>query len=81
MNSSAGLVSWRAAPGLWGKASGPLPLYFLIAGTVSRTYCSVEKEEGTFMYSGALLGFILSRGILPLQSLEPVLWPRTRFWR
>ena len=40
MNSSAGFVSSRAAPGLFGKASGPLPLYFLMAGTVSRTLSS-----------------------------------------
>lgn len=40
MNSRAGLVSSRAAPGLFGNASGPLPLYFLMAGTVSRTWFS-----------------------------------------
>lgn len=62
MNSSAGLVSWRAAPGLWGKASGPLPLYFLIAGTVSRTYFSVEKE-GTlyFVFRSSFWFYSLAR--------------------
>lgn len=53
MNSKDGLVISRATPGLRGNASGPLPLYFMIAGTVSRTCDGWEKGSAGARFSGS----------------------------